>query len=80
MAHRGDRRRATGVPQYDVAFGGTTYIDLSPIGFEFANQAAFGTAVSGSGPDITVTGSESGIRRRRGSPNGVTSKWCLRTT
>ncbi|RKS81960.1 ricin-type beta-trefoil lectin protein [Haloarcula quadrata] len=59
---------STGVPQYDVAFGGTTYIDPSPIGFEFANQAAFGTAVSGSGPDITVTGSESGTKTETWEP------------
>ncbi|RKD95708.1 glycoside hydrolase family 97 catalytic domain-containing protein [Halopiger aswanensis] len=59
---------SSGVPQYDVVFGGTTYIDPSPIGFEFANQAAFGTAVSGSGPNITVTGSESGTKTETWEP------------
>ncbi|RLN01456.1 glycoside hydrolase family 97 catalytic domain-containing protein [Haloarcula sp. Atlit-7R] len=59
---------SSGVPQYEVAFGGTTYIAPSPIGFEFADQAAFGTAVSGSGPDITVTGSESGTTTETWEP------------
>nr|WP_305794499.1 glycoside hydrolase family 97 catalytic domain-containing protein [Halomarina rubra] len=49
---------STGVPTYAVSRDGTDYIDQSPIGFDFANQAAFGTAISGSGPAITVTGSE----------------------
>ncbi|MFB6234076.1 MAG: glycoside hydrolase family 97 catalytic domain-containing protein [Halopenitus sp.] len=51
---------SSGVPTYEVAAGGTTYVDPSPIGFNFAGQEAFGTAISGSGPDVTVTGSETG--------------------
>ncbi|MFB6189459.1 MAG: glycoside hydrolase family 97 catalytic domain-containing protein [Halapricum sp.] len=46
-----------GVPHYSVAAGGTTYVEPSPIGFEFADQPPFGTAVGGSGPEIEVTDS-----------------------
>jgi len=50
---------SSGVPEYDVAVDGTTYIDPSPLGFDFADQSVFGSGVSGTGAEITVTGSES---------------------
>jgi hypothetical protein len=59
---------SSGVPTYEVLYGGTTYIDQSPLGFNFANQAAFGTAISGTGADITVTGSESGTATETWNP------------
>jgi len=59
---------SSGVPTYSVAAGGTTYVEPSPIGFDFAGQEAFGTAVSGSGPKITVTGSESGTATETWDP------------
>ncbi|WP_276302624.1 glycoside hydrolase family 97 catalytic domain-containing protein [Halorussus lipolyticus] len=59
---------SSGVPNYSVAFGGTTYIDSSPIGFNFAGQETFGTGITGSGPDITVTGSETGTATETWTP------------
>lgn len=59
---------SSGVPQYTLSFDGTTYIDRSKIGFMFADQATFGTGVSGSGVDTTVTGSETGLVTERWSP------------
>ncbi len=49
---------SSGVPTYSIDYNDTTYVDRSPLGFNFANQEIFGTGISGSGPDITVTGSE----------------------
>jgi hypothetical protein len=59
---------SSGVPTYDLAVDGTTYIDPSPLGFNFSDQATFGTGVSGTGPDITVTGSESGTATESWTP------------
>lgn len=50
----------SGVPHYSVEYDGTTYVNPSPLGFNFEDQEIFGTGVFGSGPDITVTGSENG--------------------
>ncbi|WP_330633337.1 glycoside hydrolase family 97 catalytic domain-containing protein [Halocatena halophila] len=50
---------SSGVPTYSIEYNGTTYVEPSPLGFNFASQETFGTGVSGSGPEITVTGSES---------------------
>ncbi|MFB6194409.1 MAG: glycoside hydrolase family 97 catalytic domain-containing protein, partial [Halobaculum sp.] len=61
---------SSGVPAYRVAYDGTTYVESSPLGFDFAGQAAFGTAVSGSGPDVTVTGS-----RRETGTETWTPEW-----
>ncbi|WP_435064624.1 glycoside hydrolase family 97 catalytic domain-containing protein [Halobaculum sp. EA56] len=58
----------TGVPTYEVAAGGTTYVDPSPIGFDFAGQEPFGTAIDGSGPEIAVTGSERGTATETWTP------------
>lgn len=59
---------STGVPTYSVSFNGTTYIDVSPIGFEFEGQQAFGTAISGSGPDLTVTGTQRATETEQWEP------------
>ncbi|WP_254280236.1 glycoside hydrolase family 97 catalytic domain-containing protein [Haloarcula marina] len=59
---------SSGVPTYSVSANGTTYIDPSPLGFNFANQAAFGTGISGTGPDITVTGTDSGTATENWTP------------
>ncbi|WP_267640263.1 glycoside hydrolase family 97 catalytic domain-containing protein [Haloarchaeobius amylolyticus] len=59
---------SSGVPTYGVAANGTTYVDPSPLGFDFADQAAFGTAVSGSGPEVTVTGNDSGVATETWDP------------
>ena len=48
----------SGVPTYRVDFEGTTYVEQSPIGFLFDGQPTFGTGVFGTGPDVTVTGTE----------------------
>jgi len=58
---------SSGVPTYAVAAGGTTYVS-GPIGFDFADQASFGTAVVGTGPDVTVTGSERGTATENWAP------------
>jgi hypothetical protein len=57
-----------GVPTYSVAFEGPTYVERSPIGFEFQNQSTFGTGISGTGPDVAVTGSEHGTRTETWEP------------
>jgi len=59
---------STGVPTYSVAYRGTTYVDTSPIGFEFENQSTFGTGVSGTGPEVSVTGSEHGTATETWEP------------
>ena len=59
---------STGVPTYSVAYRGTTYVDASPIGFEFASQSTFGTGIFGTGPDVAVTGSEHGTRTETWEP------------
>nr|WP_049911169.1 glycoside hydrolase family 97 catalytic domain-containing protein [Halorubrum lipolyticum] len=49
-----------GVPTYEVARGGTTYVEPSPIGFDFRNQSAFGASSAEGGSDVplNVTGTE----------------------
>ncbi|MFC6954166.1 glycoside hydrolase family 97 catalytic domain-containing protein [Halorubellus litoreus] len=59
---------STGVPTYSISYDDTTHVDASPIGFNFANQATFGTGIAGSGPDVTVTGSESGTATETWEP------------
>ena len=59
---------SSGVPTYSIGANGTTYVDSSPLGFDFANQSPFGTSISGSGPDITVTGSENGTATESWTP------------
>ncbi|MEZ3114589.1 glycoside hydrolase family 97 catalytic domain-containing protein [Halobaculum sp. MBLA0147] len=49
---------SSGVPTYEVAYEGTTYLEPSPIGFTFDGQATFGTGIGSAGPDVTVTGTE----------------------
>ncbi|AEH38293.1 glycoside hydrolase family 97 catalytic domain-containing protein [Halopiger xanaduensis] len=50
---------SSGTPTYAVAIDGTTYLEPSPLGFDFRNQPSFGAAGDGSsGPNLTVTGSE----------------------
>ncbi|MFC4544343.1 glycoside hydrolase family 97 catalytic domain-containing protein [Halosolutus amylolyticus] len=48
-----------GVPRYEVAFDGTTYVESSALGFDFRNQPSFGASADGSsGTTLEVTGSE----------------------
>jgi len=49
---------ADGVPQYSVAVGEEALIEPSPIGFEFADQPPFATAVEGSGPALAIADSK----------------------
>ena len=51
---------ADGVPTYEVARGGTTYVEPSAIGFDFRNQSAFGAASGDDESDVplSVTGTE----------------------
>ncbi|KYH24778.1 glycoside hydrolase 97 [Halalkalicoccus paucihalophilus] len=60
---------ADGQPTYTVTFDGTTYVDVSSLGFDFQNQSTFGVAADGSyGAAVTVTGSESGVESERWDP------------
>lgn len=45
-----------GVPTYEVARGGTTYVEPSTLGFDFRNQAAFGASAVGDDRPLSVTG------------------------
>jgi hypothetical protein len=56
------------VPAYSVARQGTTYVERSPIGFEFESQSTFGTGISASGPDVAVTGSDHGTATETWEP------------
>ncbi|WP_066381935.1 glycoside hydrolase family 97 catalytic domain-containing protein [Halalkalicoccus paucihalophilus] len=49
-----------GVPSYEVACNGTTYVEPSTLGFDFQNQPSFGASAEGEegGTDLAVTGSE----------------------
>ncbi|WP_122091161.1 glycoside hydrolase family 97 catalytic domain-containing protein [Halalkalicoccus subterraneus] len=49
---------ADGVPSYEVACNGTTYIAPSTLGFDFQNQPPFGAGEGGDGAALVVTGSE----------------------
>jgi len=61
---------ADGIPTYEVARGGTTYVEPSPLGFDFRNQAPFGasSAADGSGVPLTVTGTERGANTEAWEP------------
>ncbi|EMA63525.1 glycoside hydrolase family 97 catalytic domain-containing protein [Halorubrum kocurii] len=61
---------ADGVPTYEVARGGTTYVEPSPLGFDFRNQASFGasSATDGGTVPLTVTGTERGADTERWEP------------
>ncbi|WP_152420949.1 glycoside hydrolase family 97 catalytic domain-containing protein [Halorubrum coriense] len=59
---------SSGVPSYTVSYEGTTYLESSPIGFNFNDQEAFGTDISGSGPDIAVIGGERGTATESWTP------------
>ncbi|WP_222595383.1 glycoside hydrolase family 97 catalytic domain-containing protein [Halorubrum salinarum] len=45
-----------GVPTYEVARNGTTYVGPSRLGFDFRNQSAFGASAEGSDGPVAVTG------------------------
>ncbi|WP_423998201.1 glycoside hydrolase family 97 catalytic domain-containing protein [Halorubrum trapanicum] len=45
-----------GVPTYEVARNGTTYVGPSELGFDFRNQPAFGASAEGSDGSVAVTG------------------------
>ena len=45
-----------GVPTYEVARNGTTYVGPSELGFDFRNQPAFGASAGGSDGSVAVTG------------------------
>ncbi|MEZ3167272.1 glycoside hydrolase family 97 catalytic domain-containing protein [Halorubrum ejinorense] len=47
-----------GVPTYEVARGGTTYVESSTLGFDFRNQPTFGASATGDDGAVTVTGTE----------------------
>ncbi|ELZ13240.1 hypothetical protein C477_22330 [Haloterrigena salina JCM 13891] len=48
-----------GTPRYAVAVDGTTYLEPSPIGFDFRNQSSFGASADGTtGSEVAVIGSE----------------------
>ncbi|MCL7417083.1 MAG: glycoside hydrolase family 97 N-terminal domain-containing protein, partial [Halalkalicoccus sp.] len=50
---------ADGIPSYEVACNGTTYIGPSTLGFDFQNQPSFGASEEGeSGAGLEVTGTE----------------------
>ena len=45
-----------GVPTYEIARGGTTYVGPSALGFDFRNQSVFGASAEGSDGSVAVTG------------------------
>jgi len=47
-----------GVPTYEVAKDGETYVEPSTLGFDFRNQAAFGASAAGEAGPVAVTGTE----------------------
>ncbi|XVH33740.1 glycoside hydrolase family 97 catalytic domain-containing protein (plasmid) [Haloferacaceae archaeon DSL9] len=48
-----------GIPRYEVAYEGNSYLTPSALGFDFRNQPTFGAAADGSaGAEVAVTGSE----------------------
>jgi len=47
-----------GVPTYEVARNGTTYVGPSTLGFDFRNQSAFGASAGGEAGPVAVTGTE----------------------
>jgi len=47
-----------GVPTYEVAKDGATYVEPSTIGFDFRNQPAFGASAGGEAGPVAVTGTE----------------------
>ncbi|ADJ14554.1 hypothetical protein HacjB3_05815 [Halalkalicoccus jeotgali B3] len=47
-----------GVPTYEVACNGTTYIEPSTVGFDFRNQPSFGASEGEGGAALGATGSE----------------------
>ena len=59
---------SSGVPNYSVNYEETTYVESSPIGFNFSGQEAFGTDISGSGPNIIATGGERGTATEEWTP------------
>ena len=60
---------ADGVPTYEVARGGTTYVEPSALGFDFRNQPAFGASSAGDGDvPLAVTGTERAAATERWEP------------
>ncbi|MGM0448591.1 MAG: glycoside hydrolase family 97 catalytic domain-containing protein [Methanobacteriota archaeon] len=49
---------ADGVPTYEVARDGETYVGPSALGFDFRNQSAFGASAGGEDGPVAVTGTE----------------------
>ncbi|WP_345782480.1 glycoside hydrolase family 97 catalytic domain-containing protein [Halorubrum sp. DM2] len=47
-----------GVPTYEVARAGATYVGPSTLGFDFRNQSAFGASAAGDDGSVSVTGTE----------------------
>ncbi|RLM76581.1 glycoside hydrolase family 97 catalytic domain-containing protein [Halorubrum sp. Atlit-26R] len=47
-----------GVPTYEVARDGTTYVEPSTLGFDFRNQPAFGASAESEDGSVAVTGTE----------------------
>ncbi|WP_017341809.1 glycoside hydrolase family 97 catalytic domain-containing protein [Halorubrum sp. T3] len=47
-----------GVPTYEVARNGTTYVGSSELGFDFRNQPAFGASAGSEDGPVAVTGTE----------------------
>ncbi|WP_371161923.1 glycoside hydrolase family 97 catalytic domain-containing protein [Halorubrum miltondacostae] len=45
-----------GVPTYEVARDGTTYVGPSSLGFDFRNQPSFGASAEGANGQLSVTG------------------------
>ncbi|KOX98286.1 glycoside hydrolase family 97 catalytic domain-containing protein [Halorubrum tropicale] len=45
-----------GVPTYEVARNGTSYVSPSRLGFDFRNQSAFGASAGGADGPVAVTG------------------------
>ncbi|WP_096396193.1 glycoside hydrolase family 97 catalytic domain-containing protein [Halorubrum trapanicum] len=57
-----------GVPTYEVARNGTTYVGPSELGFDFRNQPAFGASAEGSDGSVAVTGTVRAVSTEEWEP------------
>ena len=57
-----------GVPTYEVARNGTTYVGPSRLGFDFRNQSAFGASAEGADGPVAVTGTIRAISTEEWEP------------
>nr|WP_239638908.1 glycoside hydrolase family 97 N-terminal domain-containing protein [Halorubrum californiense] len=69
-----------GVPTYEVARGGTTYVGPSPLGFDFRNQRSFGASADGSNSAVAVTGTTRQVATEEWEPVWGLTRRCPPST